>query len=64
MEEALSDAVSAEKSLPFTVEWSEVGLIRFVDSSLWKDSDDAERDVMTEFEWTWVATLNARGRNK
>lgn len=62
--EALSDARAALRDLPFVETESSITLRRVYDSEMWASSEDDEslRDEMREGNWSWVATVKARGR--
>lgn len=64
-EDALLDAKAAESVLPFEVDWDEISLNRFWEggNTLLKDHKD-DMLALAEFrerEWSWIATLKARG---
>ena len=49
--------------VPFPYEWFAIKIERFYESQMYRDSKDDEemRADFADHDWTWVATLKARG---
>ena len=62
-QEAYQGAVDGLKDIPFSVTWYGIEVGRFYESQMYRDSKDDEemRADFADHDWTWVATLKARG---